>query len=47
MVKVIPLVIGCIGGGVSELKTNIKRFLDSIAGNEMNKVAREMQKNAL
>ena len=44
MVKVIPLVIGCLGGGMSELKTSIKRIFDSIADNELNNVAREMQK---
>ena len=47
MVKVIPLVIGCLGGGMGELKTSIKRILDSITENELNKVTREMQKTVL
>ena len=47
MVKVIPLVIGCLGGGMSELKTSIKRIFESIADNELNNVAREMQKTVL
>ena len=45
--KVIPLVIGCLGGGVSELRTGIKRIFDSIIDNELNKVAREMQRTVL
>ena len=45
--KVIPIVIGCLGGGMSELKRNIKRIFDSISDNELNKVAREMQKTVL
>ena len=47
MVKVIPLVIGCLGGGMSELKTSIKRIFDSITDNELNKEAKEMQKTVL
>ena len=47
MVKVIPLVIGCLGGGMGELKTSIKRIFYSITENELNKVAREMQKTVL
>ena len=47
MVKMIPLVIGCLGGGMGELKTSIKRIFDSITENELNKVAREMQKTVL
>ena len=47
MVKVIPLVIGCLGGGMGELKTSIKRIFDGITENELNKVAREMQKTVL
>ena len=47
MVKVIPLVIGCLGGGMSELKMSMKRIFDSIADNELNNVTREMQNTVL
>ena len=30
MMKVIPLVIGCLGGGVSELKSSIKKILTAL-----------------
>ena len=45
--KVIPLVIGCHGGGMSEIKTSIDRIFDSVTDNELNKVAREAQKTVL
>ena len=47
MVKVIPLVTGRLGGGMSQLKRNIKRIFDSISDNELNQVARQMQKTVL
>ena len=34
-------------GGMGELKTSIKRIFDSITENELNKVARKMQKTVL
>ena len=47
MEKMIPLVIRCLGGGMGELKTSIKRIFVSTTDNELNKVAREMQKTIL
>ena len=47
MAKVIPLVIGCLGEGMNELKTSIKRIFDTITDNDVNKIAREIQRTVL
>ena len=47
IVKVIPLVIKCLGGGMGELKVSRKRIFDSITEKELNKVARKMQRTVL
>ena len=43
-VIVIPSVIGCFGGGIKELKANIKRNFDYHNAKELELIAREMQK---
>ena len=46
-VIVIPTVIGCLGGGINELKANIKRIFDYHNDEEPELIAREMQKTVL
>ena len=43
-VKVIPVVIGCCGGGIKEMKSAIKELFDE---KTTNKLANEMQKTVL
>ena len=43
-VKVIPMVIGCLGGGMNELKVNMKRISDNDNDKEIELIAHEMQK---
>ena len=47
MVKVTPIVIRCLGGGLKELKANIKSIFDNNNDNEHSALAREMQKTVL
>ena len=47
MVIVIPTFIGCLGGGIKELKANIKRIFDYHMNKELELIAREMQKTVL
>ena len=47
-VEVIPTIIGCLGGGMKELRTNIKRILKNYCDdNELHIIANEMQKTVL
>ena len=46
-VIVIPAVTGCLGGGIKELKANIKRIFDDHNDKELGLIAREMQKTVL
>ena len=46
-VIVIPMVIGCLGGGINEFKANIKRICDYHNDEELELIAREMQKTVL
>ena len=47
-VEVIPTIIGCLGGGMKELRTNIKRILKNYCDdNELDIIANEMQKTVL
>ena len=47
-VEVIPTIIGCLGGGMKELRTNIKRILKKYCDdNELDIIANEMQKTVL
>ena len=46
-VKVTPTVIGCLGGGLKELKANIESIFDNDNDNEHSALAREMQKTVL
>ena len=46
-VIVIPIVIGCHGGGIKELKSNIKRIFDHDHDKKLELIAREMQKTVL
>ena len=46
-VKVIPMVIGCLGGGMKKLKVNMKRIFDNDNDNEIELIAHEMQKTVL
>ena len=42
-VEVIPTIIGCLGGGMKELRTNIKRILKNYCDdNEPHIIANEM-----
>ena len=45
--KVTPTVIGCVGGGLKELKANIKSIFDNDNDNEHSALAREMQRTVL
>ena len=47
-VEVIPTIIGCLGGGMKELRTNIERILKNYCDdNELDIIANEMQKTVL
>ena len=43
-VNVIPMIIGCLGGGIKELKESLKRIFEN---EELESFAREMQKTVL
>ena len=46
--EVIPTIIGCLGGGMKEVRTNIKRILKNYCDdNELDIIANEMQKTVL
>ena len=45
--KVTPTVIRCLGGGLKELKANIKSIFDNDNDNKHSELAREMQKTVL
>ena len=45
--KVIPVIIGCLGGGVNELKANTNQIFHNMNDNKLSKVVREMQKTVL
>ena len=47
MVKVIPIVIGCLGGGMRELKKNMKAIFGNDNEQEIIDTMREMQKTVL
>ena len=46
-VIVIPMIIGCLGGEIKELKANVKRIFDYHNDKELELIAREMQKTVL
>ena len=46
-VNVVAMVIGCLGGGMKELKVNMKRIFDSDNDKEIELIAHEMQKTVL
>ena len=46
-VKVIPTVIGCLGGGIKELKVNMKWVFDNDNDKEIELIAHQMQKTVL
>ena len=46
-VIMIPMVIECLGGGIKELKANIKQIFDYHNNKEPELIAREMQKAVL
>ena len=46
-VNVIPTIIGCLGGGIKELKENLKRIFENDNDKEFEFLAREMQKTVL
>ena len=47
-VKVIPTIIGCLGGGMKELKENIRQIFEYDSNDEeLEWIAREMQKTVL
>ena len=47
-VEVILTIIGCLGRGMKELRTNIKRILKNYCGdNELDIIANEVQKTVL
>ena len=43
----IPTIIGCLGGGMKELRTNIKRILKNYCDDNELDIANEMQKTVL
>ena len=48
MVKLIPIIIGCLEGGMKELKENIRQIFEySSNDKEIEWIAREMQKTVL
>ena len=46
-VAVIPTIIGCLGGGIKELKESLKRIFENDNDKELESLAREMQKTVL
>ena len=44
-VKVIPLVIGCLGGGMKKLKNDIRELFNN--DKDLDRISREMQKTVL
>ena len=47
MVNVIPTIIGCLGGGIKQLKESLKRISENDNDKELESLAREMQKTVL
>ena len=47
MVKVIPIVTGCLGGGMKELKTDMQKIFEYENEKELYTTMREMQKTVL
>ena len=47
MAKVIPIVIGCLGGGMKELKTDMQKIFEYENEKELYTTMREMQKTVL
>ena len=47
MVEVIPIVIGCFGGGMNELKTDMQKIFAYENEKELYTTMREMQKTVL
>ena len=45
--KVIPIVIGCLGGGMKDLRTDMQKIFEYENENELYTVMREMQKTVL
>ena len=43
--KVLPVVIGCLGGGMKRLKEDIRELFDD--EKDLHRISREMQKTAL
>ena len=43
-VNVIPRIIGCLGGGIEELKESLKRIFEKDIDKELESLAREMQR---
>ena len=46
-VNIIPTIIGCLGGGIKELKESLKRIFENDNDKELESLAREMQKTVL
>ena len=46
-VKVIPIIIGCLGGGIKELKASVKSISDSENEKEHDLLMREIRKTVL
>ena len=46
-ITVIPTVIGCLGGGMKELKEELRKIIDYEHDKEINAIAREMQQTVL
>ena len=46
-VNVVPTIIGCLGGGIKELKESLKRIFENDNDKELESLAREMQKTVL